>query len=518
VELALAGLAVVLLAFGLLALFAGAGPVWVSLHFVLAVALLAYAALRRPQRVVELLRGSGSRIGSNIALQTLALVVIFGLIAFLTARNPKNWDWTEAGLHTLAPGTLAVLEAIPAEPGVEILGFYVRGGERTPLGGEEDAKSLLEKYTYQTKNLKVAFHDPNARPDLAQRYEINTEQGVLLVCGGPCESAKGTVRVSEVSESELTKAIRSAISTRHKLYALAGHGEAGLADEKATGFSLAKSALENENYEVTELVLANQPDVPEDAEAVLVVGPDRSLFDTELDALDRFLKKGGGVAILSDPLLVSNLESRVRSWGIELGSDVVVEEQRTLFMGPQLGVQPIVSSYGTHPVTRGFGRERLTLFHLARSLRAADGVDGAAPVELALTGDRSWAESDTKRFVEQSVVSKDAGADRFGPLALAMATTVKGDSQEGRLIVVGDSDFARNRYLSEAFNADLFLNMVAWLVGEEEFATIERKLPRASSASITLEKFASFRFLSLFLLPELVVLAGVLVWWRRRSA
>jgi ABC-type uncharacterized transport system involved in gliding motility auxiliary subunit len=322
------------------------------------------------------------------------------------------------------------------------------------------------------------------------------------------------VRVSQVSEGELTKAIRAVVSSKHKVYALAGHGEANLADEKATGFSLMKGALENENYEVAELVLANQPDVPDDAHAVLVIGPSHSLFDTELDALDRFLKKGGGVALLADPLVVSNLENRAKTWGVELGNDVVVEEQRTLFMGPQLGVQPIVSSYGTHPITQGFGRDRLTLFNLARSLKAAD---GSTPTDLVLTGDKSWGETDTKRFVEQSAVSRDQGADRIGPLALAMATTVKGDAKEGRLVVVGDSDFARNRYVSEAFNADLFLNMVAWLVGQEDFATIERKLPRASTSTITIEQFASFRFLSLFLLPELVVLAGVLVWWRRRS-
>ena len=50
---------------------------------------------------------------------------------------------------------------------------------------------------------------------------------------------------------------------------------------------------------------------------------------------------------------------------------------------------------------------------------------------------------------------------------MAMATTVGGDSSEGRLVVVGDSDFARNRYMAEAYNADLFLNIVAWLAGQE---------------------------------------------------
>jgi len=510
-ETVLAALALVFGVFGLLALFAGAGTALVSLHFVLAAALLAAAVLRRPQRVAELLRGSGA--GSNIAVQTLALIAIAAMIGFLTARNPRNWDWTESGLHTLSPATVDLLKAIPADPGIEIIGFYVQGGERTPLGDKEDAQALLDKYTYQTPNLKVSFVDPTARPDLAQRYEINSEHGILLVCGGRCETAKGTSKVADVSEGELTGAIRAVISSKHKIYVLAGHGEAGIEDDKAPGFSLIKRALQNENNDVAELVLANQPDVPDDAHAVLVVGPSHSLFDTELQALDRFLKKGGGVAILSDPMVVSNLETQVKAWGIELQNDVVVEEQRTLF-GPQIAVQPIASSYGAHPVTKGFGRDRLTLFNLARSLKAAD---GATPVELVLTGDKSWGETDTKLFVEESKVVRDPATDRIGPFPLVMATTVKGESKEGRLIVAGDSDFARNRYVSEGFNADLVLNMVAWLVGQEQLATIERKLPRASTSTITFDQFALYRFLSLFLLPELVVLAGVLVWWRRRS-
>jgi ABC-type uncharacterized transport system involved in gliding motility auxiliary subunit len=514
-EIALAGLGLVLLTFGLLGLFAGTSWLLISAHFVGAAALLAYAAFRRPQRVLELLGGSSGKIGGNVGVQTLSVIAIAGMLGFLTARNPKTWDWTEAGLHTLTAATLDVLKTIPDDPGVEILGFYVKGGERVTLGGEEDAKHLLEKYSAQTGNLRVTFYDPNARPDLAARHEISGERGVLLVCGGSCDTTKAKVRVVDVSEGEITKAIRAVVSTKHKLYVLAGHGEAGLTDDKNDGFSLMRGALENENYEVAELVLANQPDVPDDAKAVLVLGPSHSLFDTELDAFDRYLKRGGGLMVLSDPLVVTNLESRVRGWGVELGNDIVVEEQRTLF-GPQLGVQPIAHSYGAHAITKGFGRDRLTLFNLARSLKAAEGAS-ETPVELVTTTDKSWGETDTKLFVEQRAVKKDPPADRVGPLALAMATQVKGDGKEGRLVVAGDSDFAKNRYVSEGFNADLFLNMVSWLVGQEQFATIERKLPRASTSTITPDQFAQFRFMSLFMLPELVVLAGVFVWWRRQN-
>lgn len=83
--------------------------------------------------------------------------------------------------------------------------------------------------------------------------------------------------------------------------------------------------------------------------------------------------------------------------------------------------------------------------------------------------------------------------------------------------MIGDADFARNRYVAEFFNADFFLNAIDWLVGEESFITIDRKLPRASSVSMTREAFANLRFALLFLLPEAILVAGILGWWRRRT-
>ncbi|MBW2415786.1 MAG: ABC transporter, partial [Deltaproteobacteria bacterium] len=88
---------------------------------------------------------------------------------------------------------------------------------------------------------------------------------------------------------------------------------------------------------------------------------------------------------------------------------------------------------------------------------------------------------------------------------------------EGRLIVIGDADFARNGFVGSAANADLLINMVHWLTGEEQFITIDRKLPRASMALLTSGQVATFRYLALFGLPELILLIAIVNWWRRRD-
>ncbi len=363
-------------------------------------------------------------------------------------------------------------------------------------------------------------HDPVRRPELAERYEIRSE-GVLLVCRGGCDSGKGTVRVTQPSEEELTKAIRKVISEQKKLYFLTGHGEGAPEDREATGFSVAKQALEDENIEVAALLLAKLEDVPADAAAVIIAGPNHSLLQRELEALDRYLRGGGSLLVMADPIVVSNLEGQLEAWGIELGRDVIVDQQIELFAGPQLGVQPIITDYGSHPITKDLiARRGPTLFRLARSVRKLEGDGQFEVVELARTGPASWAETDLEAFASEGRVSLDPEHDRPGPVALGIARSFEVEEdgkREGRLVVIGDADFARNRYIAEFYNADFFLNVANWLVGEEQFISIERKRPRASRVVMTRQQVSTFRYIAIFVLPELIVLLGILNWWTRRS-
>jgi ABC-type uncharacterized transport system involved in gliding motility auxiliary subunit len=308
------------------------------------------------------------------------------------------------------------------------------------------------------------------------------------------------------------------VSTKKKIYFLKGHGEAGPSDEKGPGASAVRGGLEDENVSVAELLLANEAAVPGDADAVIVAGPDHALQDRELELLDQYLQKGGSLLVAADPTMNTNLEGQLLKWGVELGSEIVVEEQLQLFAGPQLGVQPVVQAYGAHPIT-----EKLvgnpTVFRLARPVRKAPGAD-VTLTELATTSDKSWGETDVAGLLASKPVGLDPGQDTPGPLAIAVARSFsppEGKTRGGRLVVIGDSDFMRNRYVTQFYNGDLFLNTASWLTGSEEFATIDRKLPRVASVNLTLEQFADFRFLALFALPEAILLLGVVSWWRRRT-
>jgi ABC-type uncharacterized transport system involved in gliding motility auxiliary subunit len=503
----------VLLGFAIVALVAGAHPGWIYGHLGLGALLLVYAGATSFREFRDLIGQDAARrsarYGGNAAAQTVIFAVILGLLAYLSVRHPLHGDWTESKVHSLAEATREALRQIPSEQPVEILGFF-------QPGSEQGARRILERYTYESDRVRFKIVDPNRNPALATRHEIRTN-GVLVVCGGDCASVDGTARVNEPTEEEITKAIRSVISERKKVYFVTGHGEGSPDDPEGPGFSLTRDALAGENIEVGTLLLAREPEVPTDAAAIIVGSPERPLQPREIELLDRYLQGGGSVLVLIDPFVQTNLAETLLGWGVEVGDDLIVDQQVQLFAGPKLGVQPIVASYGAHPITEKMGGNP-TLFHLARSIRKVEGADGGEFVDLASTGASSWAETNTELFLSESMVGNDA-SDRPGPVSIAAALTfeAEADKGEGRLVVVGDSDFARNRYFAQFFNSDLIVNMVNWLTGEEAFITIDRPVPRASTLAMTPEQFNNFRYLSLFVFPEAILLWGILLWWRRRT-
>jgi ABC-type uncharacterized transport system involved in gliding motility auxiliary subunit len=218
-----------------------------------------------------------------------------------------------------------------------------------------------------------------------------------------------------------------------------------------------------------------------------------------------------------DPREGSELIPLLEARGIAVGNDVIVDQVMQLFAGPSLGVQPIVSDYGFHPITEDF-TER-TIFLLARTVEAAEEVpEGITVTPLARTSVNSWAETDIERLfgANEAILEDD---DVAGPVSIAVAATLSPTppaEQEGRIVVFGDSEWVNNSNLSLYYNQDLFLNSVSWLAGEADLISIRPRATRASRIVLTESESWAVFYVSVLLLPEIVLLAGLFIWWRRR--
>jgi ABC-type uncharacterized transport system involved in gliding motility auxiliary subunit len=165
-----------------------------------------------------------------------------------------------------------------------------------------------------------------------------------------------------------------------------------------------------------------------------------------------------------------------------------------------------------------------TMFSLARSVRpAADLPKGLVVETIASTAKTSWAESDLDLLFNSSQATFDEGKDLPGPVSLAVAASAyakdvggEGDAEFG-MAVFGDGSFTTNKYWRQLFNDALALSVVGWLAGEEELISVGSRAVRASRASLTAAQARSVFYLSVLVLPELILLCGIAVWWRRSS-
>jgi ABC-type uncharacterized transport system involved in gliding motility auxiliary subunit len=84
------------------------------------------------------------------------------------------------------------------------------------------------------------------------------------------------------------------------------------------------------------------------------------------------------------------------------------------------------------------------------------------------------------------------------------------------LAVLGDADFASNRYFGEVSNSDFFLNTVNWLLEDEPLISVRARQEVFRPLVLTVPEYNLVRYVSWFLLPALIAATGVVVWWRRR--
>jgi ABC-type uncharacterized transport system involved in gliding motility auxiliary subunit len=122
-----------------------------------------------------------------------------------------------------------------------------------------------------------------------------------------------------------------------------------------------------------------------------------------------------------------------------------------------------------------------------------------------------------------------AKGDKAGPISIAAAVSAPATDApaqtgaaadapkpESRVVVVGDSDFAANRALGIQGNRELFLNIANWLAQQEDLIAIRPKNADDRPITMTADQGQMVFWFTLIIIPALLFLNGVRVWWRKR--
>jgi len=475
--------------------------------------------------VVEFYRSRGARYGTMSIVSVLVFVGILVAVNYLGARQNKRWDLTANQVYSLSDQTIRIVRDLKEPVRITV---FDRGD------AEDGHMSRLEQYRYHSTQLSAEFIDVDREPTRASTAKIDSVPTILV------EYAGRTERATSSNEQDISNALIKAVTgTVRKVYFTQGHGEKDIASSDRTGYSTAADAMKQDNFAIESLVLIQQKTVPDDATILVIAGPTTDFFPPEIEALNAYVARGGKVMVMLDPLLKGPaqplLAQFLAEWGIQAGSDVVLDASG---MGQLIGTDasvPVAAQYPPHPITQGF--RVLTAYPMARSMAPIEGGANARTAQpLVSTSPQSWSEADLAGLSTgkaQIEFNADRG-DRQGPITLGAAVSAPAtvtppppangspaspDAErrpETRVVAVGDSDFAANAAIGISGNRDFLMNSMNWLSQQENLIAVRPRQPEDRRLTLTAGQQQSILILCYLILPGIVFASGIYTWWKRR--
>lgn len=397
------------------------------------------------------------------------LAFAFGGLALLNVAAAKvEWrkDLSFAAPTSPSHATLSLLEA--SERDVELFLFFEKGSPvLTELGDYFDG---LEK-----AGAKMTVLDQALDAGLAKDLKVSRNGTVAFRSGERSETwyvgtdrdaARRKVRkIDEEVRTRLSKLTRDAKT----LYFTTGHGERGeraaKPGERAAASTFAKLAKAL-NAKIKPLGLREGlgAKIPDDADAVIVHGPESKFLPGEVEALKAYVESGGSVMLLLEPGTDHGLEPVLEVLGVEGPTAPLLNEQEFVRRTHTNADHAFLfaASFASHKSVKALNdaRGRVALLFLrAGELGRANGSK-AKVTFIARSRSGTFAdENDNGRFDEGE-------AKKVRDFAAAAEVPVEG-KPEARGIVVADSDVLSDALLITEANAAFGYEAVLWLLRDD---------------------------------------------------
>ena len=440
---------------------------------------------------------------------TYILVVLAGVIIgnVLADRYNKSYDATANKRYSLSPQTAKIVKGLKQPATIT----YYNQSTRF-----RDGKDLLDEYSNLSPKVHVDYVDPDKNPEAAREAGIRNLGTAVVQVGVKKDEAKN------MTEEGITGAfIRDLKNNTRTVCFVTGSGEHRLDDSDREGLSHFKDLLGKDDYETQSIDLLQKAEVPGDCTTLVVAGPTRNYQQPEVDAIKKYVEDGGRALFMLDPPLKLGhseiadndaLTNLLQGWGVTMQKDLILDLNpigQIAGVGPQVA---LVTSYESQPIVNDM-KGVATGFPLSRSMEIKS-TDKTSVQKLFDSSGTSLATSN----LSAASVSVNDPKNKKGPMTLAAAGTYNTgkENSQGRFVVVGSSSWLDNGFIDFNGNNDLALNTINWLSSDEDLISIRPKPEEDRHLTMTRAQLSWVRATSQFLLPMIVVIAGVGVWWKRR--
>lgn len=455
---------------------------------------------------------------AGFSAAAIAAVVILNLTAGTLPTTLTNIDCTASKLYSITDDTKRILSALDQE--VEL---YVIANESS---ADEQLAATLQKYGELSSNIQVTYVDPAVSPNFYQNYtqEQISRNSVIAVC----KERSKVIDYSDMYETEvdyqtyssqttgydaegqLTSAIQYVTNEEMQtVYEITGHGEHSVSGRF-------KESIEKMNLGLQSLNLLEADAVPDDCQALIILGPESDFSKDDADKVTDYLSGGGKVLVATQYTTqpMDNFKSILEAYGLKLHDGMVIEANDGNYYQNPLYLLPDIS-YDT--VTADVSGEYVFVPY-AQGLAEPQEEEGTVSyTKLLGTSAQAFLKEDVQNMAS---FDKEDG-DTDGPFAVGVS--VADSASEAQLIVYTSAEMFTDEADQQVSgnNSALFASSIAGMAAGEDVSSlivIPVKEYTLETLAISQGTTILAGFTSVIAVPVLLAAAGIIIWMRRRKA
>ncbi|MEW6027639.1 MAG: GldG family protein [Planctomycetota bacterium] len=474
----------------------------------------------------------------NVLIMVLVALAILVGVNYVSYRQFYRHDCTFSKEYSLSDKSKELIKQLK-EP-LTIYTFFVQPQDQAIADVQRLMNDLLEEYKiYSGDRISVEKIPVTANPEMVEvlqkKFRMETiAPNDMILRSGDNQKNVNLVETYETEygqygqpgglkafrgEEKLTSAIMTMIKTQKTvIYFTTGHNEGDINNGSPEGYTTIVNYLQRENIEAKKLNLLETTEIPKDCSCLVLMGPKTPASAPERNLINNYLKNGGRVLIAIDPMANTGLADFLAQWGVKTSDGIVLDPERCVaFLGMKDVTCLAAETYGNHPITNKMRGEASIL----PGALAVESISPTITTELLKSSGHSWLETNMDDLAKNKA-RFDKDADRKGALSLGVAVTQKEGEKEARMVVIGDSDMVRNKFINADSlmgfgRVDLALNSIRWLTGQEVFISIEPKKAESRRIDLTPGRLTFLFWFSLLIVPAIGAAFGIAMWIIRRK-
>ena len=455
----------------------------------------------------------------QLTVQKLIFLLLFisciGMLAWLSNHYSFQFDLTANKRHSLSSESVELLKLL--DKPVMVHAYTTDEVTRKAIA------EIIARYQHVKSDFRLKLLNPDIDIEQARRDGIVMDKPFAFVIYYDDRME----HIASLSEQAISNALlRLNRRQNQQVIFLSGHGERDIDGNDTRAYSTLRQQLQDTGFNLLAINLLQQP-LPENSKLMVIAAPVHEYLPGELAQITQFIENGGNLLWLADPGELHGLEPLAKSMSLSLHEGLIIDnnpELRQTLNIQHPAVIP-VTEYYPHIITNTIRYN--TLFPLARGISPLDDdvsndADGNWQAEALFSSPgKSWSEAGG---LAEEMSYDPAAGDIAGPVTMGVALhrqlagpDASSNMGSQRIVIIGDSDFLSDTYIGAGANLSLGLNIFNWLVGDDDFVSVEVKPSPDTKLELSDTQLMVIAFGFFIIIPLLLLLIGLRIWFVRKN-